>query len=146
MTTTTAPSRLATLPVWAVSSLAGLAAAVVTELYGLAARGVGIPMRAGTFGATVAEPLPIGVFAVATVLDAALGVILAVLLARFASRPARAYLWTAGVLTVLSLAQPLTAGATAWSTKLTLALAHLIAAFIVIPVVARRLSHLPRRR
>jgi len=49
-------------------------------------------------------------------------------------------------LTVLSLAGPLGAGATAWSTKLMLALAHVLAAMIVIPMVTRRLSHVTRRR
>jgi len=37
------------------------------------------------------------------------------------------------------------AGATAWSTKLMLALAHIVAAVIVIPMVTRRLSHMTRR-
>ena len=52
---------------------------------------------------------------------------------------ARAYVRITIVLTVLSLAGPLAAGATAASTKLMLAVAHLVAAAIVIPVVARRL-------
>jgi len=59
---------------------------------------------------------------------------------RFASRRAKAYLCTTVALTALSLSGPLTAGATAWSTKLMLALAHILAAVIVIPMVTRRLS------
>lgn len=70
---------------------------------------------------------------------------LAVILARFAARPAKIYLWVTVGLTALSLGGPLAAGATAWSTKLMLALAHLLAAMIVIPSVTRRLSQVTRR-
>jgi len=150
MTTTTISARtvhrLDTLPVWLVSALAGIAAAVATELYGLAVRALGIPMQAGTIGATVAEPISIGMFAMGTLSSVFWGTILAVILARFASRPAKIYLWATVVLTALSLAWPLGAGATALSTKLMLALAHLLAAAIVIPAVTRRLSYVSRSR
>lgn len=145
MGTTTVPSTdvLATRPVWLISVLAGLAAAVATELYGLAARAVGIPMVAGTIGASVSGPITIGMFAMGTATSVFWGTILAVLLARYARRPARTYLWTTIALTAVSMAGPYFAGATATSTKLMLALAHIIAAAIVIPVVTRRLSHSP---
>lgn len=146
MTTTVVSARLTRLPVWAVSVLAGLAAAVATELYGLAARGIGIPMRAGSIGATQAEPISAGMFAIGTFTSVFWGTILAVVLARFASRPARTYLWATVALTALSLVPPLAAPATAWSTKIMLALAHILAAVIVIPLVTRRLSHVTRRR
>jgi Family of unknown function (DUF6069) len=45
---------------------------------------------------------------------------------------------------VLSLAGPMFAGGTALLTKLMLAVAHVLAAAIVIPAVTRRLSHVRR--
>jgi Family of unknown function (DUF6069) len=127
-------------PVWLVSTLAGLAAAVATEAYGLAARAAGVPMEAGNVGASVAEPVTVGMFAMGTLICTFWGTVLAVLLARFARRPARAYLRVSVALTVVSLAFPLSAGATATSTRLMLAVAHLVAAAIVIPTVTRRLT------
>ncbi|MCW2640592.1 MAG: putative rane protein [Dactylosporangium sp.] len=130
-------------PVWLVSALAGVTGAVATELYGLAAGAVGIPMSAGNIGASVAEPITVGMFAMGTLICTFWGTVLAVILARYATRPARAYVWTTVALTVVSLAGPLAAGDTATSTKLMLALAHLLAAAIIIPTVTRRLPHAP---
>jgi hypothetical protein len=143
MGTRTGTDILATRPMWLVSALAGLAAAIATELYGLAARAVGVPIEAGGIGASVSGPITIGMFAMGTAVAGFWGTILAVLLARHGRRPARAYLWTTIALTAVSLAGPLLAGVTVTSTKLMLALAHILAAAIVIPVVARRLSHSP---
>jgi heme A synthase len=146
--TTDAPvvNALRTRPVWLVSALAGLTAAAATELYGLAARAVGIPMVAGNIGATTSGPITVGMFAMGTLICTFWGTVLAVLLARYATRPARAYAWATVALTVVSLAGPFGAGDTATSTKLMLAVAHLLAAGIVIPTVTRRLSHAPGRR
>jgi hypothetical protein len=127
-------------PIWMVSAVAGVAAAVATEAYGLAARAAGIPMEAGSVGASTAEPITVGMFAMGTLICTFWGTVLAVLLARWASRPARAYLRVTVALVVVSLATPLGAGDTAISTKLMLAVAHVIAAAIVIPTVARRLT------
>jgi Family of unknown function (DUF6069) len=145
MGTTTVPSTdfLATRPVWLVSALAGLAAAIATELYGLAAGAVGVPMEVGNIGASIAGPITIGMFAMGTTTCVFWGTILALLLARYSRRPARTYLWTTIALTAVSMAGPYLAGATATSTKLMLVLAHVVAAAIVIPVVTRRLSHAP---
>ncbi len=132
-------------PVWLVSVLAGVAAAIATEVYGLVARAAGVPMEAGSIGAAEAEPITVGMFAMGTLSSTFWGTILAVILARYARRPARTYVVTTVVLTVVSLAGPLGAGDTATSTKLMLALAHLVAAAIVIPTVARRLDSARRR-
>jgi heme A synthase len=125
-----------TRPVWLVGVLAGITAAAATELYGLTARVAGIPMAAGGIGAATAGPITVGMFAMGTLICTFWGTILAMLLARYASRPTRTYARTAVVLTVISLAGPLAAGATATSTKLMLAFAHLIAAAVVIPLVS----------
>jgi hypothetical protein len=144
-TTTTAvatrpASRLATLPVWRVGALAALAAALATEIYGLAARAAGIPMKAGSIGAATADPITVGMFAKGTVICTSLGTVLAVVLAHRASHPARTFARTAVALTVLTFASPAFAGDTAVSTKFTLAAAHVLAAAIVIPTLAHRLQ------
>lgn len=131
-------------PVWLASALAGLAAALATELYGLAARAAGVAMEAGNIGARTAEPITVGMFAMGTLICAFWGTVLAVLLARWAARPARTYLQVAAALAALSLVGPLAAGDTAVSTKLMLVAAHVLAAAIVIPAVTRRLRVVPR--
>jgi Family of unknown function (DUF6069) len=134
-------------PVWMASALAGLAAALATELYGLAARAGGVTMAAGSIGASTADPITVGMFAMGTLICVFWGTVLAVLLARWAARPARTYLQVTVALAALSLAGPLAAGDTAVSTKLMLVAAHVLAAVIVIPTVARRLRavHRPAR-
>jgi hypothetical protein len=147
-TTSSAPAAAVrrSLPVWQVSALAGVAAAVTTELYGLAARAAGIPMAAAGLGAANATPVTAGMFAMGTLICAFWGTVLAVVLARYAIRPARQYLRVTLVLTALSLAVPLSAAGTATPARLALAAAHLLAAAVIIPVVTRRLSLAPGRR
>jgi hypothetical protein len=147
MDTITAPAQLLSgRPIWLVSALAGLAGAAATELYGLAARAVGIPMSAGNIGASAAQPITVGMFAMGTLICTFWGTVLAVLLARYAARPARSFVQISVALTAVSLAAPLLAAHTATSTKLMLALGHLLAAAIIIPIVTRRLSHAAGRR
>jgi len=130
---------LARRPVWQVCYLAALAAAVVVELWGLAARGAGVPMRAAGLGSQHATTITVGMFAMGTMVVTFWFTFAVVLIARFAKSPSRMYLRTALPLLALSLAVPLTAADTATSTKLVLAGAHLVAGAIVIPVVVRRL-------
>jgi hypothetical protein len=133
-------SFLARRPAWQVSYLAGLAASVLVETWGLAARAVGVPMRVAGFGSHHATPVTVGMFAMGTMVVTFWFTFAVVLMARFSKDPGRTYLRTALPLLALSLAVPLTAADTATSTMLTLAAAHLIAGAIIIPVVARRLS------
>jgi hypothetical protein len=140
--TSAAPSAafLARRPVWQVSYLSGLAASVVVETWGLAARAAGVPMRAAGMGSHHATPITVGMFAMGTMVVIFWSTFAVVVMARFSKNPKRIYLRTALLLLALSLAVPLTAADTATSTKLTLAAAHLIAGAIIIPTVARRLS------
>ena len=138
-----AASFMARRPVWQVSYLSGLAASVVVETWGLAARAAGVPMRAAGIGAHHAMPITVGMFAMGTMVVTFWFTFAVVLMARFARNPKRTYLRMALPLLVLSLAVPLTAADTAISTKLTLAAAHLMAGAIIIPAVARRLSRVP---
>lgn len=130
-------------PIWLVSASAGAAAAIATELYGLSARAAGVPMSAGNIGAETAGPISVGMFAMGTLICTFWGTLLAMLIARFATRPAHVYTAVTTVLTAVSLAAPLAAGDTAVSTKFMLVAAHLLAAAIVIPAVALRLRDLP---
>jgi heme A synthase len=127
-------------PIWLTGAAAALAGSVATELYGLAARAVGIPMEAGSIGADTPDPVTVGMFAMGTVICTFWGTVLAMLLGRFAKNPSRTFVWAAVVLTVLSFTTPVGAGATAASTKVMLCAAHVLAAAIIIPMLARRLS------
>ena len=137
-----APSAafLAHRPVWQVSYLAGLAASVAVETWGLAWRAIGVPMRIASLGSHHATPVTVGMFAMGTTVVTFWFTFAVILMARFSKNPRRTYLRAALPLLALSLAAPLTAADTPVSAKLTLAAAHLIAGAIIIPVVARRLS------
>ena len=133
-------SFLARRPLWQVCYLAGLAASVVVEMWGLAARAVGVPMRAAGTGSHHATPVTVGMFAMGTMVVTFWFTFAVILMACYSKNPRRTYLRTALPLLALSLAVPLTAADTAISTRFTLAAAHLIAGAVIIPVVARRLS------
>ncbi|MEU0388760.1 DUF6069 family protein [Streptomyces chartreusis] len=135
---------LSTRPVWLVGVLAALAGAVVTEAFALVARAAGVPMEAASPGAKEAAEIPVGGFGGGVVFWSVAGIVLAVVLARWAGRPARTFTVTTVVLTAVSLVGPAVAPHTATSTQIVLALSHLVAAAVIIPLVARRLSHVQR--
>jgi len=84
-------------------------------------------------------PIPAFGFAVLTAIFSVVGLVLALVLARLARRPRAAFVRTTLVLTALSLVPDVLADATA-ATKVLLMLTHVVAAAIVIPAIARRLS------
>jgi hypothetical protein len=133
-------SAVLSRPAWQLSIAAGAGALAVIELYGAVARMAGVPMSAAAFGAHTASHVNAGSLAFGVALGTFVGTVLAVLFARKAARPARAFLLTAVALVALSLTGPLTATHATLATKLTLACGHLIAAAIIIPVVTRRLG------
>ena len=126
-------------PVAQVSLTAGVAALAVVEAYGVIARTVGVPLRAASYGAHTVSQINAGWLAFGVAVGTFWGTVFAAAFARFATRPARAFLVTTLPLLALSLLGPLTAHATT-ATKATLACGHLIAAAIIIPAVARRLA------
>jgi hypothetical protein len=136
-TGTSTPSRWSLLRLGA---LAGVAAAVATELVAAGARVSDVSMEAGGFGAETAEPIPVLGFAFATLLWTAVGIVMAVAMTRWAKRPARTFTVTAVVLTVVSLVPPALAGATTTGTKVILALTHVVAAAFVIPAIRNELA------
>lgn len=143
--TTAATSRLAKLPVSVVGAIAAVAGAGVLYAYGTLARALDVPMRAGEIGASRADAITPASFASGVVFCTVAGTILAMVLAARAAHPARAFLRTSLVLVAISLVFPLAASHTATATRLTLALGHLIAAAIVIPIIAARLAQAPGR-
>ena len=138
--TTDVEAGVRTRPVWKVGALATLTGAIVTEAFSLAARAIDIPMKAADPGAEAAKDIPVGGFAMAVVMWAAVGILLAVALARWARRPARTFVITTVTLTALSLVGPAVATHTETATRVVLAVAHVVAAAVVIPPIARRLT------
>ena len=84
--------------------------------------------------------LPTGACATSIAMCMVLGTALAVGLNWKARRPAYTYVVVACVLTFVSLGGPLVAAGTSAGTKFALIVAHLIAAAMIIPLVARCLA------
>lgn len=135
--TPTGPSTrsfLTTSPVWRVGALASVIATIVTTLFALGAKAIDVPLEVAD------EDIPILAFTTLTLGWSAVGTVLAVVLAGRAKRPARTFVVITVLLTVLSFASPTTADADT-ATQVTLALSHVVAAAVVIPMLAVRLSH-----
>jgi len=122
---------------------AGLAGAVTTELFGLAARAVGVPMKARSVVDRSPKPVFVGGFALTVVPAVVLGAVLAAIVRRWTPRPASTFVGITIVLTAVSLVAPLGARDTATATRVMLATSHLLAAAIAIPLLA---GTLPSRR
>lgn len=137
-------SRLAGTPVSIVVALAGLAGAVVVFGYAALAEALSVPMHAGSVGASHADPIPPASFSMGVVTCTILGGMIAMALARWAKHPARTFVRVTVALTAISLAFPVIASHTEVSTRITLELAHVIAALVVIPPITRRLSSVNR--
>lgn len=129
-TTTAAPSAGSLLRGGAVATVVAAAATAVVAAAGQAA---GISL------AVSGAPIPPSGFAVLTGIFSVVGLLIAVALRRFAGSPRTAWIRTTVALTVLSFVPDVLADA-ATSTKALLMVTHVVAAAIVIPAVARRLS------
>jgi hypothetical protein len=112
---------------------AAAVAAAATATVAAAGEFAGISLVVG------GAPIPVSGFAVLTVIFSVVGLVLALVLARAARRPRTAFVRTTIVLTALSLVPDVFADASA-ATKVLLMLTHVVAAAIVIPAIARRLS------
>jgi hypothetical protein len=118
-------------------TLTGITAAAVascaTTTVAAAGNAVGISLD------MAGQPIPVLGFGTLTAMFSVVGLILAAVLSHTARRPRSTFVRTTVVLTVLSLVPDAIADAGV-ATKALLMLTHLIAAAIVIPAVARRLS------
>jgi hypothetical protein len=109
-----------------------VAAAATTAVAGIAhAAGVSLDVSG--------KPIPLAGFAQITFVATMIGTLLAAVYARRAARPRHTFVVTTLVLTALSLIPDVLADAQV-STRTTLALTHVVAAAIVIPALAARLS------
>lgn len=118
-------------------TLTGITAAAVascaTTTVAAAGNAVGISLD------MAGQPIPVLGFGTLTAMFSVVGLILAAVLSHTARRPRSTFVRTTVVLTVLSLVPDAIADAGV-ATKALLMLTHLIAAAIVIPAIARRLS------
>jgi hypothetical protein len=129
---TTEP-RTAVRPVWKAGLAAGLAASVATTATAGVAHAAGVSLAVG------GKAIPLLGFAQLTFVTSMIGTLLAAVFARRASRPQHTFVVTTIALTLLSLVPDVIADAHV-STRLTLALTHVVAAAVVIPALASRLS------
>lgn len=147
--TTTATTRqfAARMPVWIVSTTAVLVGALVTGVFEFAARAVGVPFNVALPGTGV-EPaaIPATGLAWAVAELGLIGIIIAVCLARFAKRPRSTWKRTAWTLTALSCVPSLVAVTDSYATNIMLVVSHLVAAVVIVPVIAARLSERNPRR
>lgn len=125
---------------WKAGATAALVGAAATEAVGGIARAVGVPMQAGGFGASHAEAIGVGAFTMATVLNLIIGTLLAAALVRWARRPERTFVRAALTLTAVSFVPVVLAPHTSGSTKVTLALTHVVVAAVAIPMLRRAVA------
>jgi Family of unknown function (DUF6069) len=120
-------------PVWRTGAVAGVSASAATSGFAalVGATGVSLKVR----GASI----PLLGFAQVTFVAAIIGTLLAVVLSRRATRPRHTFLITTAALMLLSFVPDVTADAQT-ATKVALALSHVVAASIVIPALASRLT------
>jgi len=127
-------STVRTTGVWKSVAAATLAAAAATEA---------VVALAGAAGSTVAiqgEELKPGGCTVMVVLAVLTGAALLAGVRRWATNPRRTWIRSTAALTVLSFVPDLAVPDTSTSSRIVLMTAHVVAAAIVIPAVARRLS------
>ena len=121
-------------PVWKHGVAAAVVASVVTTALAVTASAAGVSFGDGT-GASI----PIASFAQLTLVFSLVGVGMAAVMARRARRPRRTFTRTAVALTLLSYVPDLTFGFDVASAA-TLIVLHTVAAAIVVPTLAGRLS------
>jgi hypothetical protein len=140
--TTVAKSRASYKRLLLVNAAATVAAGVATETWTGIVRATGTDLRIGDpFGdPSSAMTLPVGACATSIAMCMVLGALLSVVLNAKARRAAYTYVVVASVLTFVSLGAPLVAAGTSAATKATLIVAHLIAAAVIVPLVARCLA------
>jgi hypothetical protein len=134
-------SALANKPLWLVGVASTVLAAVVTSLVAAVAKAGDVPLQVASSSGSDPETIPTAGFATMVLIMGAVGVVLALAVARWAKRPARTFVVVTAVLTIASFASPLIAYEATTATRLVLELTHVVAAAIVIPPIAYRLAH-----
>jgi hypothetical protein len=130
---TSEPRSASAKNLWRTGVTYGAAASVATLAVAAGARAADISLEVG------GEAIPVAGFAQLSFVGAVIGTMLAVVFARRAAHARRTFVHTTLVLTVLSIVPDALVDAQV-VTKVTLALTHVIAAAIVIPALASRLT------
>jgi hypothetical protein len=120
--------------VWMHGVTAAVMASITTTVLAATASASGV-----SFADSTGASIPIAAFAQLTLLFSLVGVVIAAIMARKASRPRATFVRTAIALTALSFVPDLTVGFNAGSAA-TLITLHTIAAAIVVPTLAKRLA------
>ena len=131
---TTTPTAVEARPsLWRTGLKAGVVAAVATTAVAVIAGAAGVSFE------VEGEAIPLAGYAQMTLIGAVVGVLLAKALRRWARTPQRTFVRATVALTALSIVPDLTMGFDAASAA-TLATAHVVAAAIIVPRIASRLS------
>lgn len=126
-TTTTTRSH----PVRRAALISGAVAAVATTGIAAAAHGAGVPLEID------GQMIPLAGFAQMTLLGAVLGGLLAAALSRYSTQARRWFVRAAVALTALSCVPSVVLPPDA-ATKIALVATHVVAAFIIVPALARQ--------
>ncbi|MEV4154133.1 DUF6069 family protein [Nocardia salmonicida] len=129
-----APTVRSSSAFWRPAALAAVVAAAATTAVAALAHAAGVSLT------IEGEQIPLAGFAQLTLIFAAVGILFAAALRKWARNPRTVFVRTTIALTGLSLVPDAIVNAST-DTKLTLMLTHLVAAAIVIPTVAARLDH-----
>jgi hypothetical protein len=130
---TTSTTSTTSKQLWKTGTVAGVGAGIATSATAAIAHAFDVSLKVS------GKAIPVLGFGEVTIVAAIIGTVLAVVLSRRADRPQRTFLSTTIALTALSLVPDVLADARV-STRLTLALTHIVAAAIVIPALASRLE------
>lgn len=123
--------------IWRTTGIAAVGAAVANVVVALIASAADVSLEVTQMGADQREEIPIAMFAIASVIGALIGGGIAQGLAKRAGA-ARTFTIVGVVGTVVSMISPIAADADA-ETKWLLAVTHVVAAAIIVPLIARRL-------
>lgn len=118
-------------PVLRATAVAAVAASAGAMAFAAVARAAGVPFRID------GEQIPVAGFATLTLVGVVVGALLLAALNRYSSSPRRRFVQVTVALTALSCIPSLTSPPDTAS-KLSLAAAHVVAAAIAVPVLARR--------
>ena len=128
-----APRTAAGARLWRTGAVSGIVAGIATSAVAGVAHALDVSLRVS------GSAIPVIGFAQVTFVAAIIGTILAVVLSRRAGAPRRTFVTTTIALTALSIVPDVIVNAGV-ATKGTLALTHVVAAAIVIPALASRLT------
>jgi len=127
-------SKPAVRPLWQVAAVTTVVAGLAAEAFGAAAKALDVPM------VFKGDEIPVGSFIFDTAIWMLVGTIVAAVLIRKASHPARTFAILATTATLVSLALPATADIPDTATKVVLAASHVIVGAIAIPAMTRRIA------